>query len=195
MRIAEIMTEPAVCVRPDTPLAEAAELLAGYGFAMLPVVDAEERLVGVLGEVDVLGELLDRPAHPHRLPAERTVAEVMATDVVTAMPGADTAEVMRDLLASGHRSLPVVREGEVVGVVSRRDLLAPARRDAEAIAQDVRHRLSGYSRDSRDWGVEVNGHEVTVSEVTTNPDALFVLSALVGEVPGVDSLRIRRARR
>ena len=59
MRARDIMTTPVTAVRPETPIKEAATLLAGNGFTALPVVDSDERLVGIVTEADLMRDRLE----------------------------------------------------------------------------------------------------------------------------------------
>ena len=62
MQARDVMTSDVVTVGPDTSAKYAAEIMAGRGFAALPVVDDEQRLVGIIAEADVLRGRL--PADP-----------------------------------------------------------------------------------------------------------------------------------
>ena len=54
MRVVDVMTAPAVAVGPETPLKNVAELLASSGFSGVPVVDAQQHVLGVVSEADIL---------------------------------------------------------------------------------------------------------------------------------------------
>jgi CBS-domain-containing membrane protein len=84
----------------------------------LPVVDEQQRLVGLVSEADILGkEPLSGRA------SGRTVGSVMTKDVVTLSPE-DSLSTARLLVAEqGLRMVPVVEDGRVVGVLSRSDLI------------------------------------------------------------------------
>ncbi|MFN3331874.1 MAG: CBS domain-containing protein, partial [Caldilinea sp.] len=58
-RAADLMTTPVITVQPDTPLSEALQLMTTHAVKRLPVVDAEGRLVGLLGRASVLRGLLE----------------------------------------------------------------------------------------------------------------------------------------
>ena len=139
MNAADIMTREVVTVRPDTSVSAVAHLLRDKKISSVPVVDDHDHVVGIISE----GDLLGRP--PLRSPRgwwlrlfdDETVCleeiatarhlkarDVMTRDVVSIL---DQAPI--DLLATlmrRHRlkRVPVVREGKLVGIVSRADLLA-----------------------------------------------------------------------
>ncbi|MGZ4656042.1 MAG: CBS domain-containing protein, partial [Blastococcus sp.] len=83
MQVREVMTRDVITVAPDTPVKEVGELLAGWGFAAVPVVDEDDVLVGLVAEADILR---GRVPHDPRLHLRRDAA---ADAVVPAPP--DTA--------------------------------------------------------------------------------------------------------
>src|SRR4051812_38644047 len=89
VRTRDVMTREVVTVAPGTSVKAAAEILATRGFAAAPVVDEEDRLVGIVSEADLLrGRLLPdrrlrlrRDARPGSAPPPAHVGGVMTTDV------------------------------------------------------------------------------------------------------------------
>lgn len=117
VRVRDIMTEHLVTVPPDTNTEEAVSLMLRHGISGMPVVDEEGVLVGVVSEYDLLECVLDQPA---RIPP---VARYMTTEVRTVAPEDDTMEVARIFLECNYRRLPVVEDGRLIGLVSRRDII------------------------------------------------------------------------
>ncbi|MBN9096935.1 MULTISPECIES: CBS domain-containing protein [unclassified Pseudonocardia] len=134
VRARDVMTHLLVTVRPEEPVARARRLLADHGFGALPVVDPDGRIVGIVGAAD----LLDLPEPQART---ATVGSVMCTPVLTAGPDTEV-HVLDHRLAryGGHRVMPIVERGRLVGVVTRGDLL---RRRAHG---GVIERLVGHLR-------------------------------------------------
>lgn len=129
--VRQAMRTPAVTVAPGTPLAEAAHLMHGRDLKRLPVVDAEGRLVGVIGRLDILQSIATgyaRRTTPHTatLPQEhRTVAAIMDRQVPTVGETAPLADVVGKLLDSAvKRVLVVDGAGRPVGIVTDTDLIA-----------------------------------------------------------------------
>jgi CBS domain-containing protein len=118
VRAGEVMTRPVVAVRQDCPLAVAADLMARHGWAGLPVVGEDDRLVGIVGDGDVLVDRLDQ-----RGSSRSTVAAVMTSEVLAASPDTELGELARRLVSGGRRLVPVVDGGRLVGIVTRGDLL------------------------------------------------------------------------
>ncbi|GAY07376.1 CBS domain containing protein [Pseudonocardia sp. N23] len=128
-----------VTVRADTPLVPAAALLAAHGFTAAPVLGRRGTLIGIVTESDLIR---GRVAPPARSGADTPalVEEVMTTPVETVRRDDPVAQVAALMLRSCVRSLPVVDEGELVGVVTRRDLLRAVARHEETSAQVRRRR-------------------------------------------------------
>lgn len=117
MRVRDVMSSPAVSVRPRTPAGRAAALLVEHGFTAAPVLDAEGRLRGIATEADLLrGRLSGDGPDP-------LVADVMTPCPATVGPDTALADVAALMLGTGARSVPVLEGGRLVGVVTRRDVL------------------------------------------------------------------------
>ena len=154
MLVGEIMTSPVVTVRADASPQVVMSLLARRRLTMLPVVDAENRLVGVVSEVDLLAlpEPLDPRAHLRPAPpvvagsAPRTVSELMSSTPQTTSEHADVAEVAALFRRTAWKCLPVMRGDELVGVVSRSDIIRAMSRDDDDIQDDVNRLLADLDR-------------------------------------------------
>jgi CBS domain-containing protein len=112
-----VMTNDVIAVRRSATLSRTVELMLQHRHTALPVVEWDGRLVGLVSEADVLGDPLYTQA------VRRTVGDVMTHAPITVDVDA-TVGAARDLIADrGLRLLPVVKEGVVVGVVGRSDLV------------------------------------------------------------------------
>ncbi|MCA9257983.1 MAG: CBS domain-containing protein [Planctomycetales bacterium] len=120
LAIGQIMQTRVMTISPTATLGETAELLCKHGVSGLPVVDAENRLVGVISEFALM-DLLFEP----RL-REKLVADYMTTQVRTLSTTDSLTRAVHMFALYRVRRLPVVEEGRLVGLVSRRDLLLAA---------------------------------------------------------------------
>lgn len=136
--VRDVMTTHPVCVPPTASVAEVVDLLLSHAISGLPVTDERGHLLGVVTEADlvrreaqrVVGGAPPRGRRRHGAGTGETAAALMTSPAVTASPDDDLPTTARTLLTSGLRRLPVLAaDGRVVGVVSRRDLLVPARDD------------------------------------------------------------------
>ncbi len=168
MQVRELMSAPAVTVGPGTPARYAAEVLADRGFAALPVLDDQDRLVGIVAEADLL---VDRVPPDPRLHERRDssmarpaalVGGVMTSAVQSVEATADVSDVARLLVDGRLRSLPVLDHGEVVGVVSRRDLLRSLVRPDADVATDVQRLVDAYTGEPGSVQVSVVDGSTTI---------------------------------
>jgi CBS domain-containing protein len=115
--IRKLMTREVVSVRQDAPVHRVIELLVEHDITGVPVVDAEDRLVGIVTEKDVMGLLYD----PGK--AAGTAADFMTRDVVCFDEEDDVISVCECLVKSHFRRVPIISNGRLVGIISRRDLV------------------------------------------------------------------------
>ena len=115
--VTSVMTADVIAVRRSASLSRAVELMLQHRHTALPVAEWDGRLVGLVSEADVLGDPL------YTQGPRRTVGDVMTNAPIT-VDVDTTVGAARDLIAErGLRLLPVVKEGILVGVVGRVDLI------------------------------------------------------------------------
>ena len=116
---AEIFMErDVVMLRPEDTCRHAASQMTKGGFGSLPVVDGEDRLEGIISEYDLLNLLKE-----DRSLREIPVSEAMTRDVQTVQTETPASKICELLQARHLIRAPVVKEGRLVGIVARRDLL------------------------------------------------------------------------
>jgi CBS domain-containing protein len=132
-RVEDVMSR-AVTVRAEMTLAEAEALLEKQGFNSLPVVDAGERLVGIVTSLDLLRAF----AFPEDtiLPSfsdvmQRPVSSVMSRDAQSVCPRTPLTRVLQKIVDTRNKSFPVVDDDRVVGIIAREDLMLALRRAEE----------------------------------------------------------------
>jgi CBS domain-containing protein len=120
MKVKEVMTASAVCCGPETNVGRAVELMWTRNVGMLPVVDKDGRLIGVLTDRDICVAVGTR----NRLPGELTVGEIAVGKVFTCKPNDDIHEALYEMGNHQVRRLPVVNDQNVPqGVLSMDDLI------------------------------------------------------------------------
>ncbi|MBB5373556.1 CBS domain-containing protein [Acidocella aromatica] len=140
---ADIMNRNVVVVHPFDNVSKVAGVLAEHGISAAPVVDAEGKLLGMVSEQDLMRQLgakqesrrawwLEMLAEGEDLAPDfveylkqekRTAGDLMTHDVVSVTEDVAVADIV-DLLAQHHiKRVPVLREGKVVGIVSRADII------------------------------------------------------------------------
>ena len=149
MQVKDVMTRSVISVGPDESIMKAARLMLQNRISGLPVIDKDGELMGIVTEGDFLrrGELgtqrrrpkwLEFIVGPGRLAEEyvhasgRKIDEIMTTDPVTASEDDTLEKVVEVMERRQVKRLPVVKNGRVVGIVSRANLM---------------HALASFARD------------------------------------------------
>jgi len=202
VKIADVMTRNVITVTPETPLKEGAGLLARTGISGMPVVDGTAAVVGVFSEADVLfkergerteGGLLRWLLEPSatwedaKLEAQ-TVGEAMTAPALTIEPDRPVREAAARMIAEGVNRLPVVDgAAQLVGIVTRADLVRAFTRSDEEIAKEIETDIVRRTLwiDPGNIQVRVENGAVTLDgQVETATDA-ELLPVFVQRVPGV----------
>ena len=139
--VAEVLRSKAVnslfSVTPETTVLEAVMLMAEKGIGALVVLEGE-KMVGIISERDYVR----RVALFGRSAFGTTVGEIMTADVVTVSPKDGTQHCMQLMTNKRLRHLPVVEDGELLGLLSIGDLVKDVIQDQESL---IKH-LEGYIR-------------------------------------------------
>ena len=118
LKAKDIMKENVVSVSRDTPVEEALELLLANEISGVPVVKGDMTMVGIVTEKDLLG-LLFGPQDVK----EKTVEEFMTQPAVHFEENESLEEICECLDKVTFRRVPVTKEGKVVGIISRPDII------------------------------------------------------------------------
>jgi len=130
--VQDVMSRP-VTIGPDASIGEAEALLEKHRFNGLPVVDAAERLLGIVSGLDVLRAFdfdEDEILPPFDEVMRRPVSEVLTRDVETVCPRTPLSRVLQKIVDTRNKSFPVVEDDRVVGMVAREDVMLALRRGA-----------------------------------------------------------------
>ncbi|WP_431676615.1 CBS domain-containing protein [Kitasatospora sp. KL5] len=178
--VGELMTSAVVHVPPGTGFKEIARLLAEHDITSVPVLDHEDRPIGLVSEADLLlnEAAQEDPAGllltPHLEPRERarsratTAAGLMTSPVVCARPEWTVVEAVRLMQGKRLKRLPVVDEaGRLVGIVSSSDLLRVFLRHDRAIREEIRRDVLRNTLDIDPDTLDVQVHDGLVTLVGT----------------------------
>lgn len=171
MRAKDIMTTDVTTITPDTAVADIAQVLMDNHISGVPVVDAAGAVIGMVSEGDLLQQAglggaprrswwLRLASTPEQDAKDfvkshgRSAADIMTTDVVSITEEASTTEIARVLEERRIKRMPVLRDGVLVGIVSRGNLLhalaghrddgpAAPSADDRTVRQDVYQALQG----------------------------------------------------
>jgi CBS domain-containing protein len=151
MKVSDVMTRDVASVGPDTPVNEAARLMAARGISGVPVVDSGS-VVGIVSELDLIvrNTRLEPPAFfallDGRIPLETPghyrkrlqhmlgtqVRDVMTREVLTIGPEEELEALAEMMVRRRVNPIPVVEGGRLVGIVSRADIIRTMARDLES---------------------------------------------------------------
>jgi CBS domain-containing protein/mannitol/fructose-specific phosphotransferase system IIA component (Ntr-type) len=132
LAVRDVMSDRPRTVSPDSPLKEAARTLARTGLGALPVVDEDRRVIGMVSEREVIRYLLGvqaftgpdaRVAASPASGGARTVRDVMTRQVLCVSPDQPIAEVASLMSNKDVERVPVVREGRLIGFLTRGDIV------------------------------------------------------------------------
>ena len=213
MRAMDVMTQPVISVAPDTSVLEAARLMLQHKISGLPVVEPQGIVIGIVTEGDFLRRAetdtqrrrprwLEFLVGPGRLASEyvhtsgRKVDDVMTADVHTVAEDAPLEDVVRLMERYGIKRVPVLRGQELVGIVTRANLMralisaATGAHPASASDAAIRTRLLAELA-KQPWApvgaidITVRDGTVTLSGVLTDDRQRQALKVAAENIPGV----------
>jgi CBS domain-containing protein len=141
MKAGDVMTTGAATIRPDASLTDAARVMVEHHISGLPVVDRQERLVGIITEGDFLwpeqkprlvGLLAEGAAKVASELNSRRVEDIMTRDPIAIGPETPLEQAVELMNHHNVKRLPVVAQGKVVGILSRANLMLALLRKAQA---------------------------------------------------------------
>ena len=216
MKAMDVMVRDVVTVGPDDDVAKAISLLAERDVSALPVVDGDGKVVGVISEADLVRReeigtdrhrswWLEAMTPATALAGEfakthgRKVSEVMSAGVVAASEEMPLGEIAGLLEKHRIKRVPILRDGKLVGIVSRSNLIqALASAHIQAATnivsdREIRHELLDRLGEQTwtDFGsrnVIVQDGVVHLWGLVGSPEEQKALCALAEEIPGVKSV-------
>ena len=212
MQAMKVMTRTVVTVPADATVWAAADILLGARISAAPVVDADGRMLGIVSEADLMNrpEIGTVPGRSwlQRLLTDETVmardylrshshrvVDVMTRKVVSVEERTDLKDIAALMQKHGIKRVPVVRDGKVVGVVSRANLLQgllarePQKSEATVDDETVRGRVV-EALSKEDWGngvsnVVVESGVVNIWGNVASPSVREAVRVAAENVPGV----------
>jgi CBS domain-containing protein len=218
MNAADVMTTPVISVTPATRTRDAIELMLTHHLSGLPVLDEEARLVGIVSEGDfvrrselgtekhrsrfiafILGP--GRSAHDYTKSHARFIRGVMTEEVIAVTEDTSLEEIVSLMEKHAIKRVPVMRGDNVVGMVSRSDLLralvAASRRRDEAMDDGAIKQRILSELAHEEWapssciGVEVTNGEVEITGTIFDARQRQALKVVIENTPGVKAIHDR----
>ncbi len=138
MKASDIMTKYVYTLKPDDPAQMFADMICRLGVAGAPVVDDDDRLVGIVSEKDLLKKMFPSYGTFLQSPGESmdfekmeencesmghfTVRDIMTANVITAPPETPVLKLASTMILKRVRRIPIVDGGKLVGLVSQGDV-------------------------------------------------------------------------
>ena len=215
MKARDVMVSPVISVKPSCTVKEVAKTLLERRISAVPVVDDSGKLAGIVSEGDLMhrAEIGTQRRHSwwlrvltgdDALAAEytkahaRTVADVMTRDVITASPDTPLHEIAALLERHSIKRVPIVKDSELVGIVSRANLLqalASSHKDLDIQLSDttIRDRILAHLN-NQPWAhtlllnVTVNGGVVDLWGITGSDAERKAIRVAAESAPGVTAV-------
>lgn len=217
MNASDVMVHDVLTIGPDKDVKEAARLLIDHDISALPVVDQHGDLVGIISEADLVhraevATLKHRPWWLEALiPATtlatefakshgRRVDELMSTNVISASEETSLGEIATLLEKHRIKRVPIMKDGRIVGIVSRNNLVqalastTDASNGANATDRAIRLELLARLSEEQAWtdfgsrNVIVTGGVVHLWGLVGSEQERKALIALAETVPGVNQV-------
>ena len=212
MKAMDVMVHDVATVSPEDDIADVIKLLAEHDISALPVVDDDGHVVGVISEADLIhreenGTGKHRPWWLEALTPASTLAnefakshgrrvyELMSTDVVSASEDTPLGQIATLLEKHRIKRIPILRDGRLVGIVSRANLIQALASSLPQVAtgdSDRKIRVELLDRlHDQDWtdfgsrNIIVTGGVVHLWGLVGSPEEHKALIALAEGVPGV----------
>ncbi|MEU6854350.1 CBS domain-containing protein [Actinacidiphila alni] len=201
-KVGNVMTSDVVSVRNGTSFKEVAELLAKHRISGLPVVDEDDKVIGVISETDLMFRQADQDLNAPRKRLRltraarrsaakaraRSAGELMSAPPVTVYAHESIARSARTMAEHRVERLPVLdEEDRLVGIVTRRDLLQVFLRPDREIRAEVLDEVivRGLLEPAHAVGVSVTDGVVTLEGRLERATEVSIAAQMTGQVDGV----------
>jgi CBS domain-containing protein len=215
MQARDVMTTRVITVGPDTDIAETAKCLLENRISAVPVVEPDGRIVGIVSEGDLMRRsesgterrpswwlslllLPEQKAINYVKTHGRCARDVMTREVITVNEGATLEQIAETLEKHRIKRVPVVRDGKLVGIVSRANLLhglvasqigASPSMDDRKIKAAVEKNLADAGVRAQFLNIVVSGGVVHVWGVVVTPQEQAAVQVAAENAPGAKEVR------
>ncbi len=118
--VRDVMAKHYATLKPEQEIISAVKTLLEYHQSAAPVVDSNMQMVGLLSEADCMKETVQEGYYNE---GSALVKDLMSNKVDTVSPETEIGEISEILISKKRRMMPVVEAGQLVGIVSRHDVL------------------------------------------------------------------------
>src|ERR1051326_1975433 len=110
----DIMTRNVYTIAPEATVQQVAQLLSQKSISGVPVIDKDDRIIGIISEADIIGKVDREGLH---------VADIMSPEIIFVDPETLVGEIAMLLIERKIKRVPVMRDGKLVGIVCRADIV------------------------------------------------------------------------
>jgi len=182
--VGEVMTREVVEARRETPFKDVARLLDEHRISGLPVVDQDDKVLGVISGTDLIRRQAARAVGG----LAPTAAELMSTPAITVHPEQRVADAARVMERHGVERLPVVdEEDRLIGIATRRDLLRVFLRTDEEIRREILYEVLPRATEGPAHTVDVSVRDGMVT-LSGGPSGLSDVPLLIRRLWRVDGV-------
>jgi CBS domain-containing protein len=118
--VKDVMSSPVITIEEKTPANKAAELMDKHGLGCIIITSKDVKPLGIITERDLVGRVLAKNVKPDAI----TAKEVMTSPLITIEPDETISEAARRMSRLNVRRLGVTYKGQLVGLLSSKDILA-----------------------------------------------------------------------
>lgn len=206
--VGEVMSDQVIAVREDASFAEIVAAMRRFHIASLPVIDQDNRVVGVLTQDDLLvreaGPARGRLARFFRRPSRRkqtarTAGELMTSPALSVTAVTPAREAARTMYRNRIHQLPVIdpASDRLIGIITRSDLLAVYERPDEEIRREIVYDVveDGFGLDADGFIVTVALGTVTIRGEVERRSTARALAEAIRRIEGVVNVSDRLSYR
>jgi CBS domain-containing protein len=146
MLVKDVMSSPVITIEENTPVNEAAELMDKYDYGCIIVRNKAGKPLGIITERDLVVRVLAKNVKPDALKAK----EVMTSPLMTIEPDAAISDAARRMSRLNIRRFGVVYRGQLIGLVSSKDILAVMPELVEIIQEQAKIGRESASQESQE---------------------------------------------
>jgi CBS domain-containing protein len=222
MKARDVMVSPVVTVKPSSSVREVATLFLQRRISAVPVIDDQGKVVGIVSEGDLMHRSeagterrhswwlrpfisAEALANDYAKAHARKVADVMVRNVITAAPDTPLHEIASLLEKKSIKRVPIVKDGQLVGIVSRANLIqavAGSRKELDIPLSDaaIRDKLLEHLK-RQEWAhtallnVTVNGGIVDLWGIIQSEAERKAIRVAAEATPGVCAVNDNMIRR
>lgn len=142
MNVADIMSSPVYIINTDEPVSRARKLMLRHRIGTLPVLD-EGKMVGIVTKSDISNRLSQAEPLWRRRPIDQIPIKMLMTEtVITIYPEASITQAATLMLENEIHNVPVVKNGNIVGIITRTDLMRYVAENSGKMSTKIRNLMT-----------------------------------------------------